>query len=59
MLRQHIDFIAVFIIAVIMTAFSALGSLKAPNLRESVHFQNALVNADSCPTTRAFLALFN
>ena len=59
MLRRHIDFIAVFIIAVIMTAFSALGSLKLPDFRESVHFRNALVNADSCPTTREFLSLFN
>lgn len=59
MFRRHIDFVAVFIIAVIMTAFSELGSLKLPDLRESVHFQNALVSADSCPTTRAFLALFD
>ena len=58
MLRQHIDFVAVLFIAVVMAVFSELGSLKLPDFRESVRFQKALVNNDSCPFNREFLALF-
>ena len=59
MFRRHIDFFAVLFIAVVMAAFSELGSLKLPDLRDSVRFQNALVNDDSCPINREILALFN
>jgi hypothetical protein len=56
MFRRHIDFVAVFFIAVALLAFSKLSSLRLPDLRESIRFQNAIVNIDSCPTTRAVLA---
>ena len=60
MFRRHIDFVAVFFIAIALLGFSKLPSLRFPDLRDSVRFQNALVNIHSCPTTRAVLAhLFN
>ena len=58
MFRRHIDFVAVFFIAIALLAFSRLSSLKLPDLRNSVHFQNAMVNIDSCPTTREVFARF-
>ena len=57
MLRRHIDFIAVLFIAVLMAAFSHLGALKLPDFRDSVRFQNALVNADTCPIHEEVLSL--
>jgi len=60
MFRKHIDVVAVFFIAVAMLAFSELASLRLPDPRNSIHFQNALVNIHSCPTTReVFSRLFN
>jgi hypothetical protein len=59
MFRQHIDFVAVFVIAVAMLAFSQLASLRVPDFRDSVLFQNALVNTDPCPVAQHVLALFN
>jgi hypothetical protein len=60
MFRRHIDFVAVFFIAVALFAFSKLASLRVPDLSDSVRVQNAIVNIDSCPTTRAVVrALFN
>ena len=56
MFRKHIDFVAVFFIAMAMVAFSELSRLKLPDLRDSIRFQSALVNMDSCPTTRAVFA---
>jgi hypothetical protein len=56
MLRRHIDFFAVFFIAVTLFAFSQLPSLRIPDFGDSVQMQNALTNIDSCPTTRAILA---
>jgi hypothetical protein len=43
MLRWNIDFLAVFVIALVMLGFS-----KMPSLGHSFRFQNA-VNVDSCP----------
>jgi hypothetical protein len=59
MFRRHVDFFAVFFIAVALFAFSRLSSLRVPDLGDSIRFQNAIVNMHSCPTTRAVLALFN
>ena len=59
MFRRHIDFIAVFFLAVTLLAFSELSSLRVPDLGDSIRLQKALVNMDSCPTTRQVLALFN
>ena len=60
MFHKHIDVVAVFLIAVAMLAFSQLSSLRLPDPGNSIHFQNALVNIDSCPTTReVFARLFN
>jgi hypothetical protein len=58
MFRRHIDFVAVFFIAIALLAFSSLSSLRLPDLRDSVRFQNALVNLRSCPTTREVFARF-
>lgn len=55
MFFRHIDFVAVFFIAVALLAFSELSSLRLPDPRNSIHFQNALVGFDSCPTTREVL----
>jgi hypothetical protein len=43
MLRWNIDFLAVFVIALVMLGFS-----KMPSLGHSVQFQNA-VSVNSCP----------
>jgi hypothetical protein len=60
MFRQHIDFVAIFFIAIALLAFSKMSSLRLPDLGDSVRLQKAIVNIDSCPTTRAVLAhLFN
>jgi hypothetical protein len=59
MFRRHIDFVAVFFLAVTLLAFSKLSSLRVPDLGDSIRLQKALVNMDSCPTTRQVLALFN
>ena len=55
-MSRNIDFIAVLVIAVMMAIFSQLASLRVPNLQNPIELQNALVNADSCPTTREVLA---
>ena len=59
MLRKHIDFVAVFFIAVALLAFSRLSSLRMPDFGDSVHFQSALVNIDSCPAAQHVLSLLN
>ena len=57
MFRRHIDFFAVFFLAVIFFAFSEVASLQLPDFGDTVRFQNALTRADdSCPTARAILA---
>jgi hypothetical protein len=56
MFRQHVDFIAVFFIAVALIAFSELSSLRVPDFGDSIHLQKALVNTQSCPTAREVLA---
>ena len=58
MSSKHIDFVAIFFLAVTLLAFSRLSSLQAPDLGDSIRFHQALVNMDSCPTTRQVLALF-
>jgi hypothetical protein len=42
MFRNHIDFFAVFLIAVTMFALSQLTSLRFPGLDEQIHIQTAL-----------------
>jgi hypothetical protein len=60
MFRQHIDFVAVFFIAVALLAFSQLSSLRVPDLEHSIQLQKAIVNTQACPTAREVLArLFN
>ena len=56
MFRQHVDFIAVFFIAVALIAFSELSSLRVPDLGDSIQLQKALVNTQACPTAREVLA---
>ena len=56
MFRRHVDFVAVFVIAVALLAFSRLASLRVPEFGDSIRLQNALVNIDSCPETREVLA---
>ncbi|HEY6390250.1 MAG TPA: hypothetical protein VIX89_03160 [Bryobacteraceae bacterium] len=57
MFRRHIDFLAVFFLAIVMAAFSKASSLRLPD-REVVRLQNA-VNAESCPLSRALARLDN
>jgi hypothetical protein len=60
MFRKHVDFIAVFFIAVALLAFSQLSSLRVPDFGDSIQLQKALVNSQSCPTARAVLThVFN
>jgi hypothetical protein len=60
MFRQHIDFVAVFFIAVALLVFSQLSSLRVPDLENSIQLQKAIVNTQACPTAREVLArLFN
>ena len=59
MFRRHVDVVAVFFIAVALLAFSKLSSLRVPDPGDSIRLQNAIVNMNSCPTTRQVLALFN
>jgi hypothetical protein len=60
MFRQHVDFFAVFFIAVALLAFSQLSSLRVPDLENSIQLQKAIVNTQACPTAREVLArLFN
>ena len=56
MLRQHVDFIAVLLIAIALLAFSHVSSLRVPELGDSIRMQNALMNIHPCPTTREVLA---
>ena len=55
MFGRNIDFLAVLIIGAMMMAFSALGSLRVPDLTNSIRLQHAVVNIDSCPTAREVL----
>jgi hypothetical protein len=56
MLRWNIDFIAVFLIAVVMLGFSKLPSLRIPvDAMDSIQMQNA-VSVDSCPIQREVLS---
>jgi len=50
MFRQHIDFIAVFFIAVALLAYPQLYSLRVRAFRESIQLYKAPVNIQSCPT---------
>jgi hypothetical protein len=60
MFRQHVDFVAVFFIAVALLAFSQLSSLRLPDPGDSIQLQKAIVNTQACPTAREVLArLFN
>jgi hypothetical protein len=60
MFRQHVDFVAVFFIAVALLAFSQLSSLRVPDLENSIQLQKAIVNTQACPTAReVFARLFN
>jgi hypothetical protein len=60
MFRQHVDFIAVFFIAVALLAFSQLSSLRVPDFGDSIQLQKALVNTQACPTAREVLThVFN
>ena len=60
MFRQHVDFVAVFFIAVALLAFSQLSSLRVPDLGDSIQLQKAIVNSQACPTAReVFAHLFN
>jgi hypothetical protein len=58
MFRQHVDFVAVFFIAVALLAFSQLSSLRVPDLENSIQLQKAIVNTQACPTAREVLAHF-
>jgi len=55
MFRQHIDFFAVFFIAVVMIGFSQAASLRLPDAMDSVRLQN-VTNAGSCPIQREVLS---
>ena len=60
MFRQHIDFVAVFFIAVALLAFLQLSSLRLRDPGDSIQLQKAIVNTQACPTAREVLArLFN
>jgi hypothetical protein len=60
MFRQHVDFVAVFFIAVALLAFSQLSSLRLRDSGDSIQLQKAIVNTQACPTAREVLArLFN
>ena len=54
-MRRHIDFIAVFFIAVVMAGFSQAASWKLPDAADSVRLQKA-ANVQSCPISREVLA---
>jgi len=56
MFRRHIDFIAVFFIAIALLSFSKLSSLRVPDPGDSIRLQNAIVDIHSCPTAREVLA---
>jgi hypothetical protein len=57
MFRRHIDFLAVFFLAIVMAAFSNASSLRPPDV-DAIRMQNA-VNVESCPLSRAFARLDN
>ena len=52
MFRRHIDFLAVFFLAIVMAAFSKASSVQLPDLGV-VRSQNAVNAESSCPLTRA------
>ena len=56
MLRRHVDFVAVFFIAIALLAFSQLSSLRIPDLGDSIQLQKAIVNTQACPTAREVFA---
>ena len=55
MLRWNIDFLAVFVIAVVMLGFSKMASLRVPDVLDSMQMQNA-VSVDSCPIRNEVLS---
>jgi len=57
MFRRHIDFLAVFFLAVVMAAFSKASSVQPPDL-DVIRLQNA-VNSQSCPLSQALARLDN
>jgi len=57
MFRRHIDFLAVFFLAIVMAAFSKASSLRVADL-DAIRMQNA-VNVQSCPLSRALARLDN
>ncbi|HEV8042842.1 MAG TPA: hypothetical protein VGP62_28450 [Bryobacteraceae bacterium] len=49
MFGRNVDFLAVFVIAVVMLGFSKMPSLRIPiDAMDSIQMQNA-VSVDSCP----------
>jgi hypothetical protein len=57
MFRKHIDFLAIFFLAVVMAAFSKASSVRLPDL-DAIRMQNA-VNSQSCPLSQAFAHIEN
>lgn len=57
MLRQHIDFFAVFFIAVVMIAFSEARYFTPPVVAvDPIRLQNVVNNNDTCPISREVLS---
>ena len=52
MFRRHIDFLAVFVLAIVMAAFSKASSLRLADV-DVVRLQNAVNAEPTCPLTRA------
>lgn len=57
MFRKHIDFLAVFFLAIVMAAFSKASSLRPADV-DAIRMQNA-VNVQSCPLSRAIAHIEN
>jgi hypothetical protein len=57
MFRRHIDFLAIFFLAIVMAAFSKASSVPLPDVN-AIRLQNA-VNAESCPLSQALARLDN
>jgi hypothetical protein len=57
MLRRHIDFFAVFFIAVVMIAFSEVRYFTPPVVVvDPIRLQNVVNNSNSCPISREVLS---
>jgi hypothetical protein len=55
MLRQNIDFFAVFFIALTMLGFSQVRSWHLPPAFDSIRFENA-IQIERCPFTKQVLS---